>query len=658
MTRLTPNDLSRQVAIGQLDIAPAGDLIVYTRREVCADRDRVNLWLVDTAGGPERRLTDGPHWDVRPRFSPDGAHIAFVSDRGDGATQLHVVPTAGGPAQQISGFPRGLAPWGSEIDWHPSGHSIVVCAHDDVSRFRVGDGDDGPTARVITRIDWRIDGLGFREFPTHVHVVPFSGTEATSEPSRRLTEGEWSASRPRWSPDGSRVAYLADTRYDGSDVAPHTAVWSVAVAGGKPRRETSLSDSVTRFSFAPDGALLCIADGDSPAGYTAFRSPRTLWRVTPDSTTKLSGGLDRFVGEAVLYTDLVDWMTTFDDAGVLTTVADAGRTVPYSFEAAEPRPLVDPARGPMTHSIVRAGGTIAATMSVDGTPAEVYVLEDSGPRALTRSGGEWLADFDSVAMHEFEIDGPAGAIQTFLFLPPGDREPPYPLILNVHGGPVDSWGPTPPLETLLPVHAGYAVVMPNIRGSHNRGQAWAAALEDDWGACLEEDCHAVLDALVDRGIAHPGRIGCMGLSFGGFAVNWLVGTSDRFAAAVTENGITNQVSFAGSSSVGLVLYPPGSRFDATTEDGRQELWRRSPLRNVEAITTPLLILQAADDLRCPVSESEQLFVSLRVLGRPAEYVLYPDESHEFQGAGRFDRRVDRHQRVLDWFARHMPADDC
>ena len=109
VTRLTPNDLSRQVAIGQLDIAPAGDLIVYTRREVRADRDRVNLWLVDTAGGPERRLTDGPHWDVRPRFSPDGAHIAFVSDRGDGATELHVVPTTGGPAQQISGFPRGLA---------------------------------------------------------------------------------------------------------------------------------------------------------------------------------------------------------------------------------------------------------------------------------------------------------------------------------------------------------------------------------------------------------------------------------------------------------------------------------------------------------------------------------------------------------------------
>jgi dipeptidyl aminopeptidase/acylaminoacyl peptidase len=204
-------------------------------------------------------------------------------------------------------------------------------------------------------------------------------------------------------------------------------------------------------------------------------------------------------------------------------------------------------------------------------------------------------------------------------------------------------------------HAGYRVVLPNIRGSIGYGRAFVDALQGDWGGVDAADCHAVLDALVERGLAEDGRLGVLGLSYGGFMVNWLVATSGRFAAAVSENGVTNQVSAWANCDVGAVYGDAYAIGAATTPDGVELLWRQSPLRHVAGVRTPLLLLQGEADLRCPPADAEQLFVALRRLGRTVEYVLYPEESHELQAIGRPDRRVDRLRRVLDWFGRHLPA---
>jgi dipeptidyl aminopeptidase/acylaminoacyl peptidase len=138
-------------------------------------------------------------------------------------------------------------------------------------------------------------------------------------------------------------------------------------------------------------------------------------------------------------------------------------------------------------------------------------------------------------------------------------------------------------------------------------------------------------------------------------VNWLVGTTDRFRAAVSENGVSNQIAgWAGSDSG--VDYNRTSLLGAPTDpDGVAKLWRQSPLRNVANVQTPLLMLQAEADLRCPPSDNEQLFIALRVLQKPVEYVLYPEESHVYASAGRPDRRIDRMNRVIAWFDRYLRA---
>ena len=202
---------------------------------------------------------------------------------------------------------------------------------------------------------------------------------------------------------------------------------------------------------------------------------------------------------------------------------------------------------------------------------------------------------------------------------------------------------------------GFRVLLPNIRGSTGYGAAWLGAQLGDWGGVDAADVHAAVDHVVALGLADPNRLGVHGLSYGGFLVNWLVATSDRFAAAVSENGTANQVSMWANSDAGPEYCRSARMGDVLSAEGVDRLWRQSPLAHVAAIRTPLLLIQAEDDRTCPPADAEQLFIALRTLRRTVEYVLYPEESHTFQLTGRPDRRVDRMQRMLAWFERYLLA---
>ncbi len=203
--------------------------------------------------------------------------------------------------------------------------------------------------------------------------------------------------------------------------------------------------------------------------------------------------------------------------------------------------------------------------------------------------------------------------------------------------------------------AGYRVLMPNVRGSATYGPAWIRALSSGWGTVDAEDALAAVDGVVARGLADPRRIGVMGLSYGGFLTQWLIGVSDRFAAAASENGVANQASAWANSYFGVHYNRRAGLGDPLSDDGFAALWRSSPLRNAPNVSTPLLMLQSEEDRICPASDAEQLFTALKVLGREVEYILYPEEHHEMKSHGRPDRRIDRMERILAWFERHLNA---
>jgi dipeptidyl aminopeptidase/acylaminoacyl peptidase len=257
-------------------------------------------------------------------------------------------------------------------------------------------------------------------------------------------------------------------------------------------------------------------------------------------------------------------------------------------------------------------------------------------------------------MRRTEAPGRGGPIDVWIASPPGIRaDTALPTVVDIHGGPLGSWAPAPHLEVILLASAGYRVVLPNIRGSATYGAEWIRPQLGDWGGVDAADVHAAVDHVVALGLADPERLGILGLSYGGFMVNWMVGTTGRFRAAVSENGVTNQISDWANSDSGPEYDRAALLGDPFSQDGIDRLWRQSPLRHVAEVRTPLLMLQAEADLRCPPHDNEQFFIALRHLGRTVEYVLYPEESHVYASAGRIDRRVDRMTRVLAWFARYL-----
>jgi len=227
------------------------------------------------------------------------------------------------------------------------------------------------------------------------------------------------------------------------------------------------------------------------------------------------------------------------------------------------------------------------------------------------------------------------------------------MILHLHGGPTGSWAGIGTLDSTLLCNAGYRVLMSNIRGSTTFGADWVRPLSGRWGGPDAEDALAAVDAMVERGLADPSRLGVMGLSYGGYLTQWLIGVTDRFVAAVAENGVTNQVNAWANSYFGVHFNRRAGLGNPLSDEGMLSLWRTSPLRNASRITTPLLILQAEEDRICPPADNEQLFTALKVLGREVELILYPDEHHEMKNSGRPDRRIDRMERTLAWFDGHL-----
>jgi dipeptidyl aminopeptidase/acylaminoacyl peptidase len=642
----TPPCLVEQEVPGQLVIA--GDLIVYTLRRVVCGTERTELWALPYDGGPARPLTSGAHHDHEPTVSPSGARLAFLRTDESGYAQAYVLdlPEPDGLPRRLTDFGRGA----HGLAWSADESALIVLAEDtdSASVYRAPgiSVEDRATALRLTTIDWRSDGdghHGLRLHPRHLHRVPLDGG-----PTRRLTHGTWSAARPRVD-DLDRVHFLADTHVD-ADLHPSPQVHrldSDTDGGPATRQLTSLPSGVERYHV--QGRRLRVLG--HPSAHRPDDEPARWYEVADDGKLTPLGGEDqlpRWTGLLGDETDLHEWQLELDDAFDITTSSWRGSTMPSRTQTGTP---LYPGQG-VCGAVAQDGTRQVAILSL-GTGAQapdVYALEGD-VRRITRHGA-WLDEYHRPQWERREFAGPAGPITVHL-LHPVDKVPMKGTVLALHGGPTGQWGVVPPVEALLLASAGYRVAMPNIRGSIDRGPAWVAPLRGAWGRVDATDALAVCDGLVAAGLAEAGRLGVIGLSYGGFLTQWLIGITDRFAAAVSENGVTNQVSAWAGCDTGPAFCRSSGLGDPLSAAGVERLWAASPLRNVAAIHTPLLMLQGADDRTCPASDNEQLFVALRTLRRPVEYVIYPEERHLMQATGRIDRRIDRHQRVLDWFDSHL-----
>ena len=694
-----PEDLYRFRIPTDPRLSPDGEWIAFTVQAATRGRDayRHAIWLAPADGSAAaRQVTIGVRHDTHPRFSPDGHSLAFLSDRRpvtedepdapvdrEDGTQVHLLPLDGGEARRLTDLPRGV----DGFAWAPDGGSLVVRSAsqaptrpaDARARGKAPLPKPGQPPisdyRYLDRLQNMLNGPGF----IYDRVSNLWIVDAVSGAARRLTSGRTSHDDPVFSPDGSRVAYVAQGGRD-PDLEWQFDVRVVDVASGRDVRITDgrgsafgapawLADGLTvavlghrypRAGGSRNDIWLFAADGsDARAGAGLNVSGRHDLMpgsgmgsdITPGEPARLWAAPD---GRHLLFTAPIRgsyelWRIAIDDGEVERLTE--GRHYLSGWHAVRRANLG--VRVALVRSDPTALGDVhVADLALDGAAGDADGAE---LRRITRCNDEALEEIELRPAVERWVTVDGREIQGWL-MPCAAAEAggPAPLVLEIHGGPHTLYGWSPYWEFQVLAGSGVSVLATNPRGSEGYGQDFNAANVPDWAIGPTRDVLAHVDAAVAAGLADPKRLGVAGGSYGGYLTNWIVAADQRFAAAMTCRSVTDLAMLMLTGDLAGGLFGKMEFGAQPWED--PELYRRlSPLTYADQIRTPLLIQHAENDLRCPISQAEALFAVLRTLRRPVRFMRVPNESHELTRSGAPFRRMENLVQVRSWFGHYLVA---
>ncbi|MFN3668959.1 MAG: S9 family peptidase [Brevundimonas sp.] len=629
-----PSDLLRYGAISSLACTDALVACVLDTPDEPGDANTTKIWLAPLDGGEPRLFSAGQ--DSLPKWSPDGSELAFVSSRGEGGLQAYVMPVDGGEARAVSNLKGGV----SSVEWSPDGDRLLVIAQQQVDPSAKGERSEPPsgkTPHVVWRLPYKMDGIGYTlDRETHLFMLDKSGGDA-----RQLTDGPFDVRSAQMSPDGRRIVY---TRTRVGREASRTDVWLMDADGGN-ERQVSTGVASAQFPFwSPDGRWIAFSGGE-----TEGDSRARLWLIdTRDDCVQPLGDETIEVESG----DNVHWSE--DSRALYFVLVRRGLQEVASIQVADGRldVLVSGERHVLKLGLAR-DALVYAAASID-RPTEVFACDRAGggERRLTDFNAWWKErDPPRVSLRSFDVpdgDGGREQIDGWLMLPPGDAEGPFPLLLDVHGGP-QSIAFVEYRKTMWR-HAlcgrGWAVLALNPVGSSSYGLEFMKRLINRWGELDLPQQLAAADALREEGVADD-RLAIYGKSYGGYLSAWAITQTDVFKAAVVSAPVANIESHFGTSDTGFYVTPYSMSGEPFVN--RKAARELCPLDNMHKARTPTLLLQGVDDHRCPIGQSEEIFVTLmRSSDVAVEMVLYPDSGHHLVEEGSPSFRVDYVTRMVDW----------
>lgn len=673
--RIAVEDLLSLRWIADIAMSPDGRAVAYTQELAVGRPDgrdgpshvyHSHIWVVDTAGGSPRQYTAGEQRDRRPSWSPDGSRLLFTSDRGapNASEQkrpghLWVIPVTGGEAWRVTEAEHSPA----DAVWSPDGTRIAFAGKAALLEKPASD------VKIISRMKHKFDGEGFWDDRyKHIFTLPASGG-----PARQITSGEFDHRQPAWSPDGERLAFVAN-RSEDADYTNVADVWVLTLATGEMRRVTAGLGPVSYPAWSPDGAIIAYLGHEN----ACMGASNTMLWVVPADGSAPPRVLTRHYDRSLIH-HLVTDMRAHPHTGepvwspdgryVFVMTVDGGTTQLAAVEVStgSVRLMTHGSREIYGESYDAGRRRVAMAISDPATPGDIWTamvdgLDEGNPtipgaseRRLTGANQALLNSMTLSAPERFTYRGADDWTIEGWVIPPVGLEPEnrYPTILTIHGGPHSAYGEAFFFEFQLLAALGYAVVLTNPRGSQGYGQNFTAATRHDWGGKDYGDIMDGLDAALAR---YPyldrDRLGVGGGSYGGYMTNWVIGHTNRFKAAVTMRSISNCLSQWGSSD--MAYFKGYLEFPGDPWESPAFYWERSPLAYVQNVTTPLLIEHSEGDLRCPIGEAEQLFTALKKQGKAVMFVRFPNETHDLSRNGQPQHRIERLRLIVDWFTRHIP----
>lgn len=632
----TIEDLYRVKTLSHLTLSPDGRFLAFDLdvKDFGKGKSNKDLYWVSTRGGEPRRLTFTENQaETAPAWSPDGKQLAFISVR-DGKPGIWLLPVDGGEARLLISVASGV----SDIRWSPDGRNIAFIstvhprcgADDECNQMRDRWREKGPLrAHVAGELLYRHWTTWYDGKVDHILIV-----NVASGKVRDLTPGENEApvfnqgkDGFAFSLDGKELAYTRNPDpIDRLATSTNSDIWIIPVDPA-PDGSTPMAQNITGGNPAYDGAPCYSPDGKKIAflrqripGNESDRFSLYLYDRQTRETRELTPRFDNWIRRP-------EWLP--DSKGLLFKADEKGQTPIYriGLEGGDPTKVAEKAF--LDEYVVGSDGReVFAIQRAVHAPYELFRFDLSGkdgPRQLTSFNKQLEEEVDLRPAWSAWVDGANGAkIHTFLIKPFNfDPAKKYPVIINIHGGPQMMWADSFRGDWQIYPGAGYVVVFPNPHGSTGYGQAFTDAISGDYTGAVMEDIAKVTDWVESLPYVDKDRIGVMGWSWGGYAVNWLLGTTTRYKAMASMMGIFDTRSFYGGTEE---LWFPEQDFRGTPWTSEQ-YEKVNPSKNWKNFKTPTLFITGELDFRIPYPQSLMGFTYLRRLGIPSQLVVFPEAGH-------------------------------
>ncbi|HEU4926573.1 MAG TPA: S9 family peptidase [Vicinamibacterales bacterium] len=650
---MTIEDLLVAVRIADPQLSPDSRTIAFVRTttDPASGRRNADLWSVPAEGGAAKELIAGEKSENTPRWSPNGRKLAFISTR-DGAAQVYLADADGSSVQRITELAMGVQP---PMIFSPDGTKVAFvsdvypeCTDEACNKRRKEDIEKNPVkVRRLTRLLYRHWDEWRENTRHHVMVADLESKRVVD-----VTPGDFDSPPTQqedaaiaFSPDSREMAFVSNR--DGNDREAWTTnndVWLVPVTGGTAKKLTPGAGADVQPVFSPDGRTIFVR-AQRRGGFESDR-----WYLDAyDRTT----GQKRTVFE-MPDLSVSDFALSKDGASIWFTAADQGRDHLYTVAVSGGAP-----------KRIAEGGAISAAQPGDGfvvfskssltAPPEIFrVASAGGPeKPLTSENATLGRDVAFTPPESRSVKGAGGApVQYWLLKPPNfDASRKYPVVFLIHGGPQGAWGDawSTRWNPALWAAQGWVVAAPNPRGSTGFGQKFVDEISSDWGGKVMADIDAVVNEVAKQPFTDSTRMGIAGASYGGYAVNWILGHTNRFKAAVSHDGVFNLESMSmATEELWFTEWEFGG--PPWTSKAREQFLQWSPHLFAQNIKTPTLIITNELDFRVPVDQGLQMFTVLRRNGVPAEALVFPDEGHWVLGA---NNSRAWHEAVFGWLNKYL-----